>query len=95
MPEHRPWWLAPLIDLVIHLLIGSVLFAVVFAPAVVLELLLEAVKGQISETLMAILKATKIAVAGIDAVLYIAFIVRMGIEFLRDLFRHPTTPNAE
>ena len=95
MPEHRPWWLAPLIDLVIHLLIGSVLFAVVFAPAVVLELLLEAVKGQISETLMAILKATKIAVAGIDAVLYIAFIVRMGIEFLRDLFSAPTTPNAE
>lgn len=87
MAENRPWWLAPLLDLIVHVLVGSLLFAVIFAPAVALELLLKEIEGRISDTLMTILKVTKVAVAIIDALLYIIFIARMGIEFVRELFR--------
>jgi hypothetical protein len=87
MAERRPWWLAPLVDLVIHVLVGSVLFAVIFAPAVALEFAIEALANRISDTLMLILKVTKVTIAAIDAMLYIVFMVRMGVEFIRDLFR--------
>ncbi len=89
MADNRPWWLAPLVDLVIHVLVGTLLFAIIFAPAVALDFAIDALQGRISETLMAILKVTKVTIAIIDAVLYIIFMVRMGIEFVRDLFRQP------
>ncbi|HEV8060989.1 MAG TPA: hypothetical protein VGP68_14005 [Gemmataceae bacterium] len=86
--KRAPEWWEPLWELVIHVLVGSLLFAVIFAPAIGLEFLVRWLVEslQVSETLSRILTFTKYAVAAIDAVLYILFMVKMGWDFVRKLF---------
>ena len=63
-------WLYPLIELVVHVWVGSLLFALVFAPAVALEFGIKLLEGRVSETLLAVLKVTKVVAVVLDAVLY-------------------------
>ncbi|MBY0456703.1 MAG: hypothetical protein K2V38_05160 [Gemmataceae bacterium] len=79
-------WLYPLIELVVHVWVGSLLFALVFAPAVALEVGIKWLEGRVSETLLAVLKATKVAAVVLDALLYVVFLVYMGTLFVRELF---------
>ena len=75
-------------DLLTHVFIGSVLFALIFTPAVGLDLLIRWLKEEVkvSEGLAIILTVTKYSLGGIDAFLYLAFVVRMSWDFLRKLF---------
>ncbi len=88
-------WLYPLIELVVHVWVGSLLFALVFAPAVALEFGINWLEGRVSETLLAVLKATKVAAVVLDAVLYVLFLVYMGTLFVRELFgADPASPQS-
>jgi hypothetical protein len=87
-------WLYPLIELVVHVWVGSLLFALVFTPAVGLEFGIKWLEGQVSETLLAVLKATKVAAVILDAVLYIAFLIYMGVLFVRELLGVESKPNT-
>ena len=79
-------WLYPLIELVVHVWVGSLLFALVFAPAVALEFGIKLLEGRVSETLLAVLKVTKVVAVVLDAVLYAIFLIFMGVLFVRELF---------
>jgi hypothetical protein len=71
-----------------HVLVGSFLFAVTFAPAVGLDLLIRWLKDevQVSEGLAFILSVVKYLLAGIDAVVYLGFVVRKSWGLLRILY---------
>jgi hypothetical protein len=88
-PEQPPdsWW-EPIWELVVHVLIGSVLFAIIFAPAVGLDLAVRWLKTSldVSEPLLILLTSVKYFVAGVDALVYVAYILRMTWRFLRKLF---------
>ena len=87
------WWepardiMVPVWELVIHVVVGSLLFAIIFTPAVILDFLVEWLKGNLSEFLAHLLTWTKYAVAIIDVVLYLLFMVVMAALFIIKLWR--------
>ena len=85
----KPIWeiMVPVWELVVHVIVGSVLFALIFTPAVILDLLIEWLKGRLSEFLATLLTWTKYSVAVIDVVLYLALLIAVGALFLRSLWR--------
>ncbi len=62
-------WSKPVWELVVHVLVGSVLFAIIFVPAVGLDLLVSWLKEtlSISDFIATLLTWTKYIIAGIDA----------------------------
>src|SRR5437879_1866402 len=85
----KPIWeiMIPVWELVVHVIVGSVLFALIFTPAVILDFLIEWLKGSLSEFLANLLTWTKYTVAVIDVILYLALLVAVGALFLRSLWR--------
>lgn len=83
--EHG-WW-EPVLELVVHVVVGSLLFAVIFAPAVGLDLTIGWLKERtkVSEFLVWLLTATKVLIGVIDACLYDFFMIWMGWVFIRKL----------
>jgi hypothetical protein len=65
--SHR-WW-EPVLELVVHVVIGSSLFAIIFTPAVILDLTLNWLKHslKISDFLTVLLTYTKYCVGALDA----------------------------
>ena len=86
--QPTPAWWEPVWELVVHVLVGSVLLAIIFAPAVGLDLTVKWLKTtlEVSEFLAILLTWTKYVIAGIDALLYIVFMLRMGWLFVNKLF---------
>ncbi len=84
----NPDWWEPLWDLVVHVLVGTLLFAIVFAPAVGLEILIHWLEEnyRLSQFLIYLLVYTKYIIAAIDAILYVLFMIRMGWQFFASLF---------
>src|SRR5207253_7823910 len=70
----------PVLELVVRVLVSSLLFAIIFAPAIGLDLLVKWLKDSlaVSDFLAGLLTGTKYIVASIDAFLYVVFMVRMG-----------------
>jgi hypothetical protein len=68
-------------------LVGSLLFAIIFAPAVGLDLAVKWLQNtlEVSEFLAVLLTWTKYLVASIDAFLYVVFMLRMGWDFVRKM----------
>jgi len=87
-PEQPPpaWW-EPVWELVVHVLVGSLLFAVIFAPAVALDPAVKWLKTslEVSDFLATLLTWTKYIIASIDALLYVIFMLRMGWLFVSKL----------
>lgn len=87
-PEQQPpaWW-KPVWDLVVEVWVGSFLFAILFTPAVFLDLAVRRLKtsGEVSEFLIWLLTATKYTVAVLDALLYVIFIINMAWRFVNEL----------
>jgi hypothetical protein len=81
------WWM-PIIKLVIHIVLGSLLFAIIFTPAVLLDFLIQWLKEEtnISEFLATLLTGAKIALALIDTALYFVWVLRMSWVFVRELW---------
>jgi len=79
-PEQPPHWWKPLWDLVVEVWVGSLLFAILFAPAVGLDLAVKWLKASfdVSEFLAALLTWTKYAIAILDALLYVGFMLNMA-----------------
>lgn len=87
-PGHqKPTLWQPVWDLVVEVWIGSILFAILFAPAVGLDMLVRwmQARGDVSEFLMLLLQFTKYTVAVLDAMLYVVFILNMAWRFLNEL----------
>jgi hypothetical protein len=80
------WW-KPVWDLVVEVWIGSVLFAIIFAPAVGLDLTVKWLKSswEVSEFLIGLLTWTKYTIAVLDALLYVVFMLNMAWRFLNTL----------
>lgn len=82
----RPWYKA-VWALVVEVWIGSALFAILFAPAVGLDLAVKWLKTSsgTSEFLLGLLTGTKYAIAVLDALLYLIFMGNMAWRFLNEL----------
>jgi hypothetical protein len=67
--------------------VGSFLFAILFTPAVGLDLGVRWLKTswEVSEFLVGLLTWTKYTIAVIDAILYVAFILNMAWRFINEL----------
>lgn len=84
--QPRTWW-QPVWDLVVEVWVGSFLFAILFAPAVGLDLGIGWLKSSwdVSEFLIGLLTGTKYTVAVLDAMLYVVFILNMAWRFVNEL----------
>jgi hypothetical protein len=85
--QSSTWWM-PILNLVIHIVLGSLLFAIIFTPAVLLDFLIQWLKEEtkISEFLATLLTGAKIALALIDTSLYFIWVFRMSWLFVRELW---------
>jgi hypothetical protein len=85
-PQPQPWYKA-VWNLVVEVWVGSGLFAILFAPAVGLDLTVKWLKTSsgASEFLLDLLTWTKYAIAVLDALLYIVFMVNMAWRFVNEL----------
>jgi hypothetical protein len=85
-PEPRPWYKA-VWALVVEVWAGSVLFAIIFAPAVGLDLGIHWLKtsSNTSDFLLGLLTWTKYTIAVLDAFLYVVFMVNMAWRFVNEL----------
>jgi len=74
-------------EFAVHVLIGTVLFAIIFTPAIGLELLIYWLKEtvKISQYLQWLLIGTKYLIATTDVVLYLFFMGRMSWFFVKSL----------
>src|SRR5690348_15562823 len=93
-PEQRtPAWWEPVWELVVHVMVGSLLFAIIFTPAIALDLVVKWLKTslEVSEFLAALLTWTKYLVAALDVLLYIVFMVRMAWLFVLKLWSGGST----
>jgi hypothetical protein len=72
---------------VVEVWVGSFLFAILFTPAVGLDLGVRWLKTswEVSEFLVGFLTWTKYTIAVIDAILYVAFILNMAWRFINEL----------
>jgi hypothetical protein len=86
-PTSRRRWLKPVWDLVVEVWVGSLLFAVLFAPAVLLDLGINYLKEsyELSGFLVGLLTGTKYVIGTVDAILYVVFMINMGWLFLKRL----------
>ena len=84
--QPTPWWKA-VWHLVVEIWVGSLLFAVLFTPAVLLDLAVKWLRAnaQISEFLIALLTWTKYSIAVLDAALYLVFLLNMAWHFWNEL----------
>ena len=84
--QPHPWW-KPVWDLVVEVWIGSLLFAILFTPAVGLDLAVKSLKtySEVSEFLVELLTWTKYTIAILDALLYVVFMLNMAWRFINDL----------
>src|SRR2546421_416092 len=87
--QQVPHWWEPVWELVVHVLVGSLLFAIIFAPAIGLDLTVKWLKSSldVSEFLATLLTWTKYVIAVIDTLLYVIFMLRMGWVFVTKLLR--------
>jgi hypothetical protein len=85
-PTPRPWYKV-VWALVVEVWVGSALFAVLFAPAVGLDLIVNWLKTSsgASEFILGLLTLTKYAIAIVDALLYVVFILNMAWRFVNEL----------
>jgi hypothetical protein len=85
--QQAPAWWKPVWDLVVEVWVGSILFAILFAPAVGLDLAVKSLKSSwdVSEFLITLLTWTKYTVAVLDAALYVIFILNMAWRFINQL----------
>jgi hypothetical protein len=85
-PHPDRWW-KPVWDLVVEVWIGSALFAIIFAPAVGLDMTVKWLKSswEVSEFLIGLLTWTKYTIAVLDALLYVVFMLNMAWRFLHTL----------
>ena len=85
-PKPPPWW-KPVWKLVVEVWIGSALFAVLFTPAVGLDLTVKWLKNSadVSDFLVGLLTWTKYTIAVLDAVLYVIFMLNMAWLFVNEL----------
>jgi hypothetical protein len=84
-PEQQaPAWWKPVWELVVEVWIGSLLFAIIFAPAVGLDLTVTWLKtsAEVSDFLAALLTWTKYVIAVLDSLLYIVFMANMAWRFV-------------
>jgi hypothetical protein len=90
--QQSPAWWKPVWDLVIEVWVGSLLFAILFTPAVVLDLAIGWLKTswKVSDFLIELLTWTKYTIAVIDAMLYVSFILNMAWRFMSELWRRRT-----
>ena len=75
-------------ELIVHVFVGSALFALIFVPAIGLDYVLHLLKqnfAEMSETLNTILVSVKYAIAGLDALTYLILLVNMCWNFVRKL----------
>jgi len=86
-PQSSHKWWEPVLELVTHVVIGSFLFAIIFTPAVLLDLALNWLKHtlQISDFLAVLLIYTKYFVGALDAFLYISWMFNLSWLFFRKL----------
>ncbi len=91
-PTPRWWWWKPVWDLVVEVWVGSALFAIIFAPAVGLDLTVKWLKTSsgASEFLLDLLTWTKYTIAVLDALLYVSFMANMAWRFRNELWRRKT-----
>lgn len=91
--HHRTWWEA-LWSLIVEVWVGSILFAILFAPAIILDLGVKWLSKnfEVSEFLMILLTGTKYAIAGLDALLYVCFLANMAWLFFLELRWRPSEP---
>jgi hypothetical protein len=84
--QHPPWW-KPLWKLVVEVWLGSALFAILFTPALALDLAVGWLKTSsgASEFLIGLLTWTKYTIAVLDAFLYVSFLVNMAWLFMNEL----------
>jgi len=73
--------------LVVEVWIGSLLFAIIFAPAVGLDLAVKWLRTSsgASEFLLELLTWTKYTIAVLDALLYVVFMLNMAWRFVTEL----------
>jgi hypothetical protein len=81
-----PWW-KPVWKLVVEVWVGSILFAIIFTPAIVLDLAIGWLKTSsgASEFLIVLLTWTKYTIAVLDALLYVGFMLNMAWRFTNEL----------
>jgi hypothetical protein len=86
-PWALPVWAQPVWALVVEVWVGSFLFAIIFAPAVGLDLAVKGLKSsfEVSDFLIGLLTWTKYTIAVLDALLYVVFMVNMAWRFLNEL----------
>ncbi|HEV3384418.1 MAG TPA: hypothetical protein VG097_06360 [Gemmata sp.] len=92
--QHSNWW-KPIYELVIHVLVGTLLFTVISVPAIVLDLAISwmEVNLSVSAFLSALLLIVKIAIALIDVIVYLVFMVVMALRFVKEIWPM-RNPNA-
>ena len=85
--QQTPAWWKPVWDLVVEVWVGSLLFAIIFAPAIGLDLAVKWLKthSEVSEFLANLLTWTKYIIAVIDTLLYIGFMLNMAWRFVQQL----------
>src|SRR5437870_12451677 len=84
--QNHPWW-KPVWDLVVEVWVGSALFAILFAPAVGLDLAVQWLQTSsgASEFLVGLLTWTKYTIAILDVLLYVGFMLNMAWRFMNEL----------
>jgi hypothetical protein len=93
LPESRqsrfPSWWVPSWKLLGHVIGGSLLFAALVVPAVVLDLAVVWMKQtiSISDFLAILLTIVKYVIAVLDAFLYLALMIKMGWDFFREIWQ--------
>lgn len=85
--NEKPKWWEPVWELSMHMLLGSLLFAIMFTPAVLLDLSIQWLKEFVSEFLSRWLEWTKVGLAIIDTSLYFIFLLRKAWIFVNKLWR--------
>src|ERR1700676_4641816 len=85
--QHPAAWWKPVWDLVVEVWVGSLLFAIIFAPAVGLDLAVTWLKTswEVSEFLATLLTWTKYIIAILVSLLYIGFMLNMAWRFVNQL----------
>ncbi|MCI0700261.1 MAG: hypothetical protein L0241_04175 [Planctomycetia bacterium] len=94
-PPSTRWW-EPVWELVVHVFVGSFLFAVIAIPAVAIDLGVTWIKKTLepSEFLVDLLTVVKYIVALIDALHYVVFLIGTAVDFVIKI-SHPRDEHAQ
>ena len=94
--NHAPNWWHPVWEFVIHVLIGSVLFAIIATPAIGLDFGMQWLETkEVSWGVIYILAGVKYAVLLLDCGLYLYFLWKMGKVFRRSISSFSDAPVKE